>query len=80
VQNLIGVDKLAVKFLGKLVRYKRHLLTKEFLIIEGEWARDCLFHVKEISIENGKATLKAKIAKCPVTFRINPDEVELVAQ
>jgi hypothetical protein len=76
----VEVDKLAITFVGKLVRYKRHLLTAEFLIIEGEWAKDCLFHVKEISIENGEVTLKSKIDRCPLTFRIDPNNVELVAQ
>jgi hypothetical protein len=34
--NDVEVDKHIVGFLGKLARYKRHLITPEFPIIEGE--------------------------------------------
>jgi hypothetical protein len=73
-----GVACKIVASVGQIVRYKRHLLTPEFIIIEGQWARDCLFHIIDILIKNGEATLKAKIAKCPVTFTLDPNNVELV--
>ena len=80
VKEVPNLDKRITNLVGKIVRYKRHLLTPEFLMNEGEWARDCVYHVIGHLMEDGEILLKAKIAKCSIIFKLNPSNVELVSQ
>ena len=69
------------KFLGKKVRYKKELLTKEFILRHGTIAKTEVFHIGMVQKDwQGNDTLRGFATSHDDDFGrcINPDDVELI--
>ena len=77
----LTTDMRLAKFLGKKVRFKRELLTPEFVRQNGTQARDCTFMVREVQkIYSGEMALRGYAIETNDTFGrpLEVDHVEIV--
>lgn len=78
VKTITGNVKL-IPFLGRKVRYKKELLTEEFLKRNGTVCENTVFVIKEVQIDyKGNEILRGYYLGDEFGRCIRPDDVELI--